>query len=489
MTSMPRGFEKLQPADFWRHFCELSRIPRCSRNEAKIRSYIIDQAARFNLDFRVDAAGNLVVVKPASGGHASRPTAVLQCHLDMVCEKEPDLDFDFDTDPIQLIREGDWLRAGGTTLGADNGVGIALCLAFLENKDLRHGPVELLFTVAEEIGLIGAHAITPEMISGRILINLDSEDISTFYIGCAGSRFTRIHLPMELEPGPREGRRCRLLIGGLTGGHSGLDIHRGRANALKLLGRLLAEIQKEQSFFLMNLKGGSSLNAIPRFAEAEGLVPAGGLDGLGRKIREVEASFMSEFHGLEPALSIGVETGAGGGGQVLSRALQEKVIHLLMALPHGITRMEELSPGLVKTSTNLATIGVEDGRLTIGTKQRSSENAEMQALSDMVRACGALAGAATEVGGDYPGWKPERGSALLAQAESTYMRLLEKEPVVASIHAGLECGLLTAKIGGLDAISIGATIRDAHSPRESLQIASVQTLWDFVTALLADIGA
>jgi hypothetical protein len=234
----------------------------------------------------------------------------------------------------------------------------------------------------------------------------------------------------------------------------------------------------------MNLKGGSSLNAIPRFAEAGGLVPAGGIEGLRRKVLEVEAAFKAEFHGLEPALSIGMETGAGIGGQILSRAQQEKVIHLLLALPHGITRMEELSPGLVKTSTNLATIGVEDGRLTIGTKQRSSEDAEMQALSDMVRACGALAGAATEVGGDYPGWKPDRGSALLAQAESTYMRLLEKEPVVASIHAGLECGLLTAKIGGLDAISIGATIRDAHSPRESLQIASVQTLWDLVAALV-----
>ncbi len=485
---MPPEFEGLQPASFWRHFSGLSRIPRCSQNESKIRNHIIEMAVQLNLDFRLDAAGNLVVVKPATAGGLDRPTIVLQSHLDMVCEKEPGLEFDFDTDPIHLIREGDWLRADGTTLGADNGVGIALCLAFLEDGNLRHGPVELLFTVGEEIGLIGAHAITPQMVRGRILINLDSEDISTFYVGCAGSRFTQVHLPLEFEEPPRDGQRVRLVIGGLTGGHSGLDIHRGRANALKLLGRLLAEIRKHHNLSLIDVKGGSSLNAIPRFAEAVGIVPACDLHSLEGRIKEIEAAFKTEYHASEPDLTIGMETIVGGGGQALNKAIQEKVINLLLALPHGIGSMEEVSPGLVKTSTNLATIGVQNGRLTIGTKQRSSEDTEMHALSGMVGACAALAGATTEVGGDYPGWRPNRNSALLAQAEATYARLFGTSAAVTSIHAGLECGLLTAKLDGLEAISIGATIRDAHSPREALQISSVQKLWDFITALLDDIG-
>lgn len=476
------------PSLFWKHFCDLSRIPRGSRNEAKIRNHIIGIAARLGLVIRVDSTGNLVVEKPAFKGRSSAPIVVLQCHLDMVCEKEPGVEFDFETDPIRLIAEGDWLRAEGTTLGADNGVGIALCLAVIESRELCHGPLEVLFTVGEEIGLIGSHAITPEMVRGRMLVNLDSEDIGTFNVGCAGSRTTEICVPAEFEEGSRDGRHIKLTVRGLSGGHSGLDIHRGRANALKLLGRVLADAPNRQGLALSEIRGGSSPNSIPRHAEAVAIIPSKDIERLRQTVLSWESVFRAEYKGIEPHLALDMESTASGNRRVFARVFQEKVIHLLSALPHGVYSMEAFAPGLVKTSTNLAMIGLKDGCLTIGTKQRSSEDSEMQAIAGSISAIAALAGAQTQTSGVYPGWKPNPHSPLLRRSIAAYQRILGSGPTVASIHAGLECGLLAGKLDGLDAISVGATIRDAHSPGEKLQISSVKKLWDFVAGLLSDLA-
>ena len=483
----------LQPVLFWLHFHEITRIPRCSGHEDLIREYIIQIAKRVGLRYRVDGVGNLVVVKPACDPVGDRPIVVLQSHLDMVCEKESDREFDFNTDPIELVREGNWLKAKGTTLGADNGVGVALSLAVIEQEDLEHGPLEFLFTVGEEIGLKGAHALTPDMLDGRILINLDSEDIDTFCIGCAGSRFTTIHLTPTFETthqDTRQGvRAVRLIVDGLAGGHSGLDINQGRANALKLLGRLLCVAQQKNTFFLKNVQGGSSLNAIPHRAEALGIISDNDIGALEQTVSDLEAVFKTEYHPIEANLAVRLETMTATHNEtVFSQGFQNKVINLLLAVPHGIYSMDALVPGLVKTSTNLATIGLKDGSLTIGTKQRSSEDSEIHAVSDMIRACADLAGAMVEIGGDYPGWKPNPDSSILNRAKDVYTRIFGRKPEVASIHAGLECGLLKSKLEGLDAVSIGATIRNAHSPDEALQIPSVPKLWKLITGLLANMA-
>jgi dipeptidase D len=491
--SMITELDGLQPALFWRHFHEITRIPRCSGHEDLVREYIIQIAKSVGLHYRVDGAGNLVIVKPARDDVGARPIVILQSHLDMVCEKEGDREFDFNTGPIELVREGDWLKAKGTTLGADNGVGVALSLAVIEQEGLEHGPLEFLFTVGEEIGLKGAHAVTPEMLEGRILINLDSEDIDTFCIGCAGSRFTTILLTPTFETShqnSRQGfREVRLIVDGLTGGHSGLDINLGRANALKLLGRLLCAAQQKSRFLLKDVRGGSSLNAIPRRAEALGNISDNTVETLVQTASDLEAVFKKEYHPIEPNLAVRLETTTVTHSQrVFSQGFQHKVINLLRVVPHGVYSMDASIPGLVKTSTNLATIGLEDGSLTIGTKQRSSEDSEIHAVSDMIGACADLAGATVKIGGDYPGWTPNPDSSLLDCAKEVYTCEFGRKPEVVSIHAGLECGLLKSKFEGLEAVSIGATIQNAHSPDEALQIPSVPKLWKLVTGLLANIA-
>ncbi|MBW1721166.1 MAG: beta-Ala-His dipeptidase [Deltaproteobacteria bacterium] len=481
----------LEPQAFWRHFYRISQIPRCSGGEEKVREYVMKQASRLGLHHRMDQAGNLVVLKPPVGPAKDSPVVVLQSHLDMVCEKEPGLAFDFKTDPIEWMREGNWLKAKGTTLGADNGVGVAVSLALMETADHPHGPLECLFTVGEETGLIGAQGISPDLISGRILINLDCEDIRTFYIGSAGSRSTFINLVPEWEEAPPGLLGIKLIVEGLKGGHSGLDIHRGRANAIKLLGRGLHAIRYGDAteFRLGAIQGGFSLNAIPRRAEAEGGIPVSGLESIKRAVSAITEILQTEYQQAEPDLGIRIETGGAlDGKKVFTLNFEEKLINLIMTIPQGAVSWDPQNPEMVTTSTNLGAIGMSGERLTLGTKQRSFVDSEMEALSDTVRACATLAGGETETGVGYPGWKPRPDSPLLQRAKKIYSRVFGREPTVASIHAGLECGVLCSKFKGLDAISLGATIRNAHSPEESLEITSVLELWSFLTSLLRDLG-
>ncbi|MBW2029977.1 MAG: beta-Ala-His dipeptidase [Deltaproteobacteria bacterium] len=489
---MEDSLKDLEPEAFWRHFINISRIPRCSGEEEKVREYVALQAANLGLTHRRDAAGNLVVAKPGMITAKSAPTVVLQSHLDMVCEKEPGLDFDFKKDPLRITRNGNWIQASGTTLGADNGVGVAMSLALMEAKEYLHGPLEFLFTVGEEVGLTGVQSISKDIISGRVLVNLDCEDINTFYVGSAGSLNTYLKLSPQWKEVPPETRRFRVVVEGLKGGHSGLDIHRGRANAVKVLARLILAIQKGlgESFCLGDISGGSSLNAIPRRAEATVMVSKRSIPEFKETISEFSNVLESEYRHLEPDLKLIItELNEPQKEKVFSREFEDRLILLLMALPQGVFSWDPQQPGLVRTSTNLGAARLDgEGRYIIGTKQRSFLDSEMYALSDVVKACGALAKASAETGGNYPGWEPRADSPLLKRAKEVYCRVFEREPVIASIHAGLECGVLSRKFDDIDAISFGATIRNAHSPGESLEISSVQYLWSFLTALLQDLA-
>jgi dipeptidase D len=477
-----------QPSLVWKHFYEISRIPHCSKHEEKLRKHIVDLAHANGLETKVDEAGNLTVTRPASPGLAESPGIVLQAHLDMVCEKDTDLDFDFSNQSIQLKIDGDWLMADGTTLGADNGIGVAIALAVLEDKDLELPQVEALFTVSEEIGLIGATNLAADMISGQILINLDTENVDTFYVGCAGGCNTILDLPLEMERPPAELTPVRIIVDGLAGGHSGVEIHQGRANALKLMGRLLDAAAAAVELRLVRLDGGKSLNVIPRQAEALALVPQTKLTALKELVAQLRAVFKTEVTRRDAGLDVRViEASAFEAATVMTPALRDRIIGLLVALPYGPTQLDQSIPGLVQTSTNLAAAATEPHGVVISTKQRGSEDTEMMALSRSIETIGIMAGATVRKNGHYPGWKPDTASPLLQRAKTIFTRINGQPPGVASIHAGLECGLLGDKFPGLDMLSIGATIHNAHSPQEKLSLSSVDKLWTFLVALLQDL--
>ena len=485
---MTDTLEGLEPGLLWGHFLAVSRIPRCSGNEAKVREYVLDVAARNGCDHRTDPTGNTLVRKKASPGMETRPVVVLQAHLDMVCEKNKETAHDFMKDPIRWRRDGDWMGAEGTTLGADNGIGVAAMLALIEAKDVAHGPLELLFTVDEETGLTGATTLAPDMLTGRTLLNLDSEDEETLYIGCAGGRDTLLVLPLYTEPATEGWAAASIRVGGLLGGHSGLEIDRGRGNAIKLLARFLAKKAPLLQLRVADMEGGSKRNAIPRECEARVCLPPDHLDALGRAAREFDAIVKEEYRTQDPGVWVRLaEEGrpAPAAGRVFRAELQARLVDLLICLPHGPLSMSPDIPGLVQTSTNLAVVRVEEQGLVISTSQRSSVAAELDAASDTVAAAGRLAGARIHHGEGYPGWRPDPDSPVLGLAKTVYPALFGREPKVTAIHAGLECGIIGARFPGMDMISFGPTIRGAHSPDEQVHIASVKRFWDLLVAILA----
>ncbi len=485
--------EGLQPPALWRHFLELSRIPRCSGQEAAAREYVLAVADRKGCPFRVDEAGNVVVRKAPSPGLSGRPAVVVQSHLDMVCEKNTDSSHDFSRDPIRWRREGDWLGAEGTTLGADNGIGAAAQLALIEEDGLTHGPLELLFTVEEETGLHGAAALDPSMLSGRTLINLDSETEGTFYIGCAGGQDTDLVLEAALEPCPEASAVSRIQVGGLQGGHSGVDIHRERGNAIRILARFLAKNGRELGIRIAVLEGGSKRNAIPRECRALVRLPPERLTELEERARAWEGICRDILGVTDPGLFVRVEGMEGTdvaprAEEVLRPAVQERLLDLLCCLPHGVLRRDPRLPELVQTSTNLAAVRWTDQGIRVTTNQRSSVAAELEEAAEAVAAAGRLAGARARFGGRYPGWRPNLESPLLALAKRIYRSLFGGPPKVTAIHAGLECGIIGDRIPDMDMISLGPTIEGAHSPDERVEIPSVARFWLFLTTMLDRLG-
>ncbi len=486
---MKEAISGLEPALLWEHFYQLSQIPRCSKHEEKAREYVLEVARRNGLESRTDSAGNVVIKKGATSGMEDRPTVILQSHLDMVCEKNKDVQHDFSRDPIRLKRDGDWLAAEGTTLGADNGIGVAAALAVLESHSLQHGPLECLFTIDEETGLTGATMLAPDLVEGRILLNLDSEEDGTIYIGCAGGQDTELLLALDTETAPAGMKPVRIRVGGLQGGHSGLNIHEGRGNAIRLLARFLWKHAPTLNLRVASIDGGSKHNAIPRECDALVYLPPEQLERLKSAASAFDKIFKDEYRLIDPDVFLRVdEDGIDAPPDVWTPELQQRTINLLFALPHGVMAMSHAVEGLVETSTNLAVVHTEGSTIRIVTSQRSSVQTELDEIVGRVCATAELAMAEIRQGNGYPAWQPNPESPLLQQAQKVYRQLFGQVPEVKAIHAGLECGIIGDKFPGMDMISFGPTITGAHSPDERVQISTVQKFWKFLSALLVEIS-
>ncbi|MGB9893101.1 MAG: aminoacyl-histidine dipeptidase [Candidatus Saccharicenans sp.] len=479
---MNSDLSSLKPEKLWKHFSEIIKIPHGSGNEKALADHILQLARNWQLEAQQDKVGNVVVRKPASAGKENSSGVILQAHLDMVCEKNSDIQHDFLKDPIQAYIDGDWVRAKGTTLGADNGIGLAACLAILEDSSLLHGPLECLFTVDEETGLTGAFKLKKDMLRGKFLLNLDSEDEGTFTIGCAGGADSEISLPIDRKK--KKARNVLLIkIGGLRGGHSGLDINLGRGQALKFLARILFKAADKTKFELISFNGGSKRNAIPREAWAEAAVEKGSERAFINSLKREFEAIKFEYRVTEPDLALTIKHSVNS-GYPLSLGSQIKLINLILTLPHGVISMHPEISGLVETSTNLAIVNTEDKQATIICNSRSSVMSALEAVRSVIRAACELSGAKVTQPEGYPAWTPDLKSPLLQKMIDIYKNLFQKEPEVKAVHAGLECGIIGEKYPGLDMISFGPTIKNPHSPDERVHLGSVEKFWNFLLEAL-----
>lgn len=481
---MDRPLSHLEPSLVWKHFEEILKVPRPSKHEERIRDHVKRWAQEKGFAVQEDAAGNLVVKVPATPGHEGAPTVVLQGHLDMVAEKNSDVTFDFLRDAIQPRIVGEYVYATGTTLGADNGIGVAAAMAIAEDPEAVHGPLELLFTVDEETGLTGASKLDPTLVSGRTLLNLDTEEDGAFYIGCAGGADARSVFSVTLEPAPAGHVALAVRVRGLRGGHSGVDIHENRGNALKFLARALAAARRvAPELRIAELSGGSKHNAIPREADAVITVPAGSLAQVRQAIEEMAAVLKEEFGEIDPGQKVEVEETTPT--QVFAAADGERILNALLACPHGVLAMSRAVPGLVETSNNLAVVTTEGSQVKVVTSSRSSVMPSLRATLQQVEAVFRLAGAQVEVRDGYPGWKPNPNSPVLQLAKEVFHREFGREPEVKAIHAGLECGLIGEKFPGMDMLSLGPQIESPHSPDERVKIPTVANFYRLLKAILA----
>ncbi|NOX18538.1 MAG: aminoacyl-histidine dipeptidase [Chlorobi bacterium] len=472
----------LKPELIWKRFFEITQVPRPSKKEEKIREYVRNFAKENNFKMKEDKVGNIVIHVPAVKGYEKSPTVVLQGHLDMVCEKNKGTKHDFDNDPIEIYRDGDWITAKGTTLGADNGIGVAAGLAIATDKTAVHGPLEILCTIDEETGMTGVNELQKGFIKGKTLLNLDSEEDGAFYVGCSGGQDTLGYFDIEYARARKGTVAFELMVTGLKGGHSGLDIQNGRANAIRLLAQLLSEI--EVPFQIAKLKGGSLRNAIPREAEAVILIKPEDKAKVAKTAREFVKKSLLEFATNDGGLNVKLKAMKERPGKVYKKEFADKIVKVLIAIPHGIMAMSPDIPDLVETSTNLATVTEENGKVKIGTSQRSSVESAKWNVTKMVCAVIELGGGKAVIGDSYPGWQPNMDSKLLQVSKNVYKKLFKKEPEIKAIHAGLETGLLGSKFPGLDMISFGPTIEGAHSPDERVNIKDVEKFYKLLKEIL-----
>lgn len=483
---MTAKLSELQPSGLWKHFEEFLKIPHGSANERALGDYIISVAERNQLEWERDEVGNVVVSKPASPGYEEAEGVILQGHLDMVCEKNSDVHFDFEKDPIEAEIQGDWVQAKGTTLGADNGIGDCAGLAIMEDDTVIHPPLEFLFTVEEETGLTGATQLQPGFLKGKKLLNLDSEDEGEFTIGCAGGADSRIQLPLAFETAGSD-EQLQVKIAGLQGGHSGVDINLGRGNAIKLLARLLWQVGKAVSHRLAAIDGGNLRNAIPREAWA---IVAVDEENKATFISEAEKQFADirdEYRVVDPGASLSIEPAGERKPHWLQPESQKGLVNLLFSLPHGVITMHPEMENLVETSTNLAVVKVGEKEAEIICSTRSSTASALEAARSVLASVSEMGGAEIVLEEGYPGWKPNLQSALLQTLKDVYRDLFAQEPAVAAIHAGLECGIIGEKYPGMDMISFGPTIKFPHSPSEKVHIPSVEKFWTFLLKLLVEL--
>jgi dipeptidase D len=485
MSKNPLAGKK--PEAVWRYFKEISDIPRCSGSEGPVIEYVKQFAEAHKLTWKCDKVGNIIVKKGASPGKEGHPGVVLQGHLDMVCEKNRGTDHDFSCDPIKLVVDGDWLKADGTTLGADNGIAIAMALAALESNELNHGPMEALFTIDEESGLTGAMELDPSIIDGRILLNIDSEELGAFYIGCAGGVHTEGFIPVETEEIPQSSAVLSLSVTGFRGGHSGAEIHLGLGNAIVTTGRLLWELAQEMELHLISIEGGGKHNAIPRECLTHLTVPAEKKKEALMLAENLAARVKEEMGDIEPDFSLSCSE-SGREEERFSLESTNRIIRLLRTMPHGVVAMSRVIEGLVETSTNFAAIETKKGccstTVQLLTSQRSSIMSARDDIAAMVNAAITAAGGQARHFSHYPAWTPDPGSRLLATCKEVYRDLTGEEPRHAAIHAGLECGVIGDKIDGMEMVSFGPELEAVHTPEERLNIPSVEKVWAFLEKLL-----
>ncbi len=480
---MNTDLRSLKPEAIWRHFETLTKIPRPSTKEERVIQVVKEFGENLGLETIVDAVGNVIIKKPATPGMEDRMGVILQGHLDMVPQANSDKDFNFETDPIEAYIDGEWVTANGTTLGADNGMGVAAAMAVLEAKDLVHGAIEALFTIDEETGMTGAFGLKPGLLDGDILLNLDSEDEGELYIGCAGGINANSKIEYIEVAAPENVVSYKIIVSGLKGGHSGIDIPLYRGNANKILFRLMRKASNDFGLRISKMEGGSLRNAIPREAHAFVTVSKANEDGFLKFVKELEATVKSEYKSVDPQLEIIAEP-TGAIEKVMEEKLQNTFIDAIIACPNGVIRMSNDMEGLVETSTNLAVVTVKNGNAEALSLIRSSVDSGKYDLAEMVESVFALAGGKTILDGDYPGWKPNPDSPILEEMKKIYNNKFNKIPDIRAIHAGLECGLLGGVYPNLDMISFGPTIRFPHSPDEKVNIKTVGMFWDFLVETL-----
>ena len=477
----------LKPKIVFEIFDEITKVPRPSKKEEKIRKYLLDFAAKHNLTAKTDEVGNVVITKAATPGHENAPTVIMQGHMDMVCESN-DKSFDFENEPIHTIIDGEWLKADGTTLGADNGIGVAAGLAALIDDSYEHGPLEVLVTVDEETGMTGAFGLGKDMITGSILLNLDSEDDAEVFVGCAGGVDTTATFHYERSMSPTDFQYFKVSVENGLGGHSGGDIHLGRANANKLLARFLWNLSKEHDISLVEFDGGNLRNAIPRAAHAIVGVHTTKKEEVRIALNNYAADIANEYAGLEPTLTIDLESTERPEYCIDSETTM-KLIQALYSAPHGVISMSRDLEGLVETSTNLAAVKMLEGsRILVTTSQRSSVESRKWDIANQVEALFKLAGAEVTHGDGYPGWQPNMQSPIMKIASEAYEELYGVKPAIKAIHAGLECGLFKSVYPALDMVSFGPTLRDVHSPSERMHIPAVDRFWNQLKRILEKVA-
>ncbi len=474
---------QLAPQNVWKHFYSLTRIPRPSGQMEEITTFLINFGKNLGLESFVDDIGNVIIRKPATPGMENRKGVILQAHMDMVPQKNNDTVHDFSKDPIETYIDGDWVKAKGTTLGADNGLGVAAIMAVLEATDLKHGPLEALITKDEETGMYGAFGLKAETLQGEILLNLDSEDEGELYIGCAGGIDLTATLEYKEETAPAGWTARKITLKGLRGGHSGLEINCGHGNANKLLARVLYDVLVDFDSQLASFEGGNMRNAIPREAHATLVFNAEDTDGLEEYIKEFESRFNAEYASIESGITLTVEP-VDMPATVVPEEIQDNMINALLACQNGVMRMIPTVPDTVETSSNLAIVLIGAGKAEVRILARSSCDTMKEYLADSLTACFAMAGMKVELSGNYSGWQPDVNSPILHAMKQSYEKQFGVVPAVKVIHAGLECGIIGANCPGLDMISFGPTLRSPHSPDERALIPTVQKFYDFLVATL-----
>lgn len=480
------GMSGLEPKAVWTAFEQLTKVPRPSKKEEKVLAFMKDWATKNNFTYVQDAVGNIVISKPATKGMENRTPIAIQGHVDMVCEKNSDVTFDFDTQAIDAYVDGDFVKAKGTTLGADNGIGVAMGMALMESKDIPHPALELLCTVDEETGLTGANQLQTGMMNAKIMLNLDSEEEDAFTIGCAGGINTFGTYTYEEDQVPSESVAYEIAVKGLMGGHSGINIHEGRGNAIVLLTRILWKLTRKVNLRLAEFSAPGKHNAIPREAFAKVFIKEVAIKDFEEYIEGCRSNMDREFATKEPGLKIEVKK-ISMPEKVMSHDFQKKLIDSFQVMPHGVFRMSPDIPGLVQTSTNFAVVETVGGEIKVLTSQRSSVESEKLVMASKVQTAMELGGAYVTSSDGYPAWEPNVNSSVLELGKKVYKNVFGKDVIISVIHAGLECGLVAEKYPGMDMLSFGPNLFDVHTPSEKLQISSVQKIWNFLVELVKNI--